>query len=198
MRPIALALLCAFSSGCLLWTGERIPNLVGTGAKPGISTQPRIEVVLHHVHTMDGKDAGGAATDASYKVFKESFERVRSETPFLAASGVGIVKPDYVLDLETEVAEHGKTGAIVSGATLMLIPAFPSSDVIIRGTLEDPAGNVIGHYDASGEMKGVIQLLLLPLFPVTLFTMPGKDLYDDTFRDIFLLVEKDLAARASS
>jgi len=98
-------------------------------------------MVLHHVHTIDSKDAGGVATDATYKVLKESLERVQKETPFLANSGIGIAKPDFVLDLDTEVAEHGKTGAIVSGATLMLIPAFPSSDVIVRGTLKDPNGD---------------------------------------------------------
>jgi len=193
MRQLAMTLLCLSLTGCLFWSGERIPNLVETGAKPTLALQPRIELVLHHVHTMDGKDAGGMATDSTYKVFKESLERVRSETPFLANAGVGLAKPDFVLDLQTEVAEHGKTSAIVSGATLLLIPGFPRSDVIVRADLKDASGQIIGHYDASGQLKGIFHLLLLPALPVTLFLVPGEDLYDDTFRDVFLLLEKDLA-----
>lgn len=168
-----LVLFCLLTTGCLLWSGKRIPNWIETGAKPTLASQPRIEMVLHHTHTMDGKDGGGMVTDASYKAFKESLERVQKETPFLANSGIGIAKPDFVLDMNTEIAEHGKTGAIVSGATLMLVPAFPSSDVVVRASLKD----------ADGVMP---------------FISPGEELYDDTFRDLFLLIESDLATHASS
>lgn len=197
MRRLVATLLCSCSMGCLLWSGERVPNLIETGAKPALAMQPRIELVLHHIHTMDGKDAGGTATDATYKVFEESLERVRSETPFLANAGIGIAKPDYVLDLQTEVAEHGKTGAIITGATLFLYPGFPRSDVIVRAHLEDANGQLVGRYDASGELKGIMHLLLLPALPVTVFLAPGDELYDDTFRDVFLLLEKDLGRHAA-
>jgi hypothetical protein len=192
MRLLVATWLCSCSMGCLLWSGERVPNLIGSGAKPTLAVRPRIELVLHHIHTLDGKDAGGTAADATYEAFEESLERVRGETPFLANAGIGIAEPEYVLDLQTEVAEHGKTGAIVTGATLFLYPGFPRSEVIVRAHLEDASGRLVGRYDASGELKGVMHLLLLPALPVTLLLAPGDELYDDTFRDVFLLVERDL------
>ena len=69
-RPSAYAMVLAsliVMSGCLLYRGDRRRNLVGSGARPTASDTPRIEVVLHHRHTMDGQDAGGQATEVTFK-----------------------------------------------------------------------------------------------------------------------------------
>lgn len=183
-------------SGCIIYQGDRQPNLVVGGYSPATASAPRIEVVLHHVHTMDGSDAGGTSTDLTYKEMKESFERVRGETPFLANAAIGTAKPEYVLDLDTEVAEHGKTSAIVTGATLMIIPGFFSSDVIVRASLKDADGESLGHYEAKGQLKMVVEILLLPALPIALFAAPGKELYDDTFKDVLLQLGPDLDKHA--
>src|SRR5205823_7287977 len=97
------------TTGCLLYRGDRQPNLIGTGARATAPDAPRIEVVLHHRHTIDGKDAGGQATELTFKQMKSSWERVQKETPFLANAGSGIAKADFVLDLDTEVADRKST-----------------------------------------------------------------------------------------
>jgi hypothetical protein len=195
-RPLVASLVLA--SGCLLYRGERVPNLIATGARPTAADAPRIEVVLHHRHTMDGKDAGGQATENTFKSVKESWERVQKETAFLANAGRDVPKPDFVLDLDTEVAEHGKTGAIVSGATLGVIPSVFSSDVIVRAMLKDPAGATLGAHEASGQLKGVTHIIFAPILPIVIATAPGKDLFDDTFRDVLIQVGGDIdRSRAS-
>lgn len=199
MRRCALGALFGAllgASGCLIYPGDRQPNLVARHEAPSVTAAPRIEVVLHHQHTMDGSDAGGQATELTYKVVKESFERVRSQTPFLANAAMGTPKPEYVLDLETEVAEHGKTSAIVAGATLLLVPGFNSSDVIVRATLKDADGGTMGHWEAVGQVKMVVQLLLIVALPALPFTAPGDELYDDTFKDVFLQLGPDLETHA--
>ena len=195
-RALTSGLVVLTLSGCIIYQGDRQPNLVAGGFNPATSGAPRIEVVLHHVHTMDGSDAGGMATDLTYKEMKESFERVRGQTPFLANAAIGTAKPEYVLDLDTEVAEHGKTSAIVSGLSLMLIPGFTSSDVVVRASLKDPDGQTLGHYEAKGQIKMVVELLLLPALPVTAFMSPGKEVYDDTYKDVLLQVGPDLEKHA--
>ncbi len=139
------------TTGCLLYRGDRQPNLIGTGARATAPDAPRIEVVLHHRHTIDGKDAGGQATELTFKQMKSSWERVQKETPFLANAGSGIAKADFVLDLDTEVAEHGKVAAIVSGATLLLFPGFISSNVM-EGDAQESDGR--DARDARGLRPG--------------------------------------------
>ncbi|TMA61931.1 MAG: hypothetical protein E6J68_15125 [Deltaproteobacteria bacterium] len=180
------------TTGCLLYRGDRQPNLIGTGARATAPDAPRIEVVLHHRHTIDGKDAGGQATELTFKQMKSSWERVQKETPFLANAGSGIAKADFVLDLDTEVAEHGKVAAIVSGATLLLFPGFISSNVMVKATLKNPTGETLGTHEASGQVKGIFHLLFAPILPIVAITAPGKELYDDTFRDVLIQVAGDL------
>lgn len=196
LQVIVLSLVVVTASGCLLYRGDRHPDLVGSGAKPTASGAPRIDVVLHHRHTMDGKDAGGQATEATLKSMREAWERVRQETPFLANAGSGVPKPDFVLDLETEVAEHGKVAAIVSGATLGLVPAFISSDVNVKGTLKNLLGETVATGEGAGQLKGVFHLLLLPILPIVPAIAPGKELFDDTFRDVLIQITRAVEAGA--
>jgi len=179
-------------NGCVAYMGDRTPNLVAKGYKPTLAKAPRIDVILHHRHTLDGEDSSGDIVDDTYKTMKKSFARVQKETPFLANAKQGNIKSDFVLDLDTEIAEHGEAQAIITGVSLLLIPGFFTSDVIVRGTLKTPDGKTISHREATGQLKLIIQLGLLPVLPALPFIVPGKELYDDTFRDVFIQMEQDL------
>lgn len=192
-RACILPLLVALSaSGCIMYAGPRTPDLVGRGVRSTLSDAPPMEVILRHAHTMDGTEVGGQITEATTKEFAKAWEKVKPEFPFLAAAGVGVNDPRYVLELDSEIAEQGKVMAIVSGATLMLIPAPIHSDVIVRATLKTINGEAVGKYEARGSVRGAIQILLLPLLPVMPFVMPGKELYEDTMRDALIQVGQGL------
>src|SRR5436309_13461419 len=102
------------TTGCLLYRGDRQPNLIGTGARATAPEAPRIEVVLHHRHTIDGKEAGGQATELTVKQRKRTWQRVQKETPYRANAGSGIATTDYVLELETEVAKHATVAELAA------------------------------------------------------------------------------------
>ena len=201
LRAIRTALILATAIGgtsCILYRGDRRPNLVATGARPVLESAPRIEVVLRHRHTMDGQDAGSFATATSLKTIEKSFERVRQETPFLANAKSGASEPEYLLDLDTEVAEHGKVGAFISGLTMGVIPGFIASDVIVRASLCEPSGKPLAHSESSGQLKGIFDIIFLPALPIVAFTAPGDELVDDTFRDAMIQVALDLEKQLAS
>src|SRR2546422_488131 len=100
LQGCVFGMVALYGNGCMM-------NMVGRGLKPDFPSAPRIKVVLTHQHTADGADSGSAATAATFKLVQASFERVRSATPFLANAGKDITAPDYVLNLDTEVAERG-------------------------------------------------------------------------------------------
>ncbi len=102
----------------------------------------------------------------------------------------------YILFLDTKVNEHGQAMAMISGFSLMIIPAAISSDIAVVGSLYEAAtGEEIGAYEAQGVLEVFIWLPLLPVTPITLVTGPGKELYDDTYRDLLIQVARDLKGR---
>ena len=122
----------------------------------------------------------------------ESFERVRDETPYLKNASIGLAKPELVLELDTEVAEKGMVWAIIAGASLLVIPGFPSSDIIVDAKLMTPDKKVLASYSAHGDLKMIFHLIFLPLGFINFWTFPGDSIYDDTFRDIFIQLESDV------
>jgi hypothetical protein len=174
-----------------MYAGDRTPNLIATGARADLAAAPRIEVILSHRHTMEGEPVS-SATDVTYRAMRGSFERVRQETTFLENAREGTPKPDFILDLDTAVDEHGKDSAFISGLTLMLIPAFISSDIVVDATLRTPDGETVSQHKASGEMKVIIHLLLFPVLPFLPLISPGDELVDDTFRDVLIPISRDL------
>jgi hypothetical protein len=191
---VACALIAWVATGCLIYAGDRLPERVGDAATAAALPPPPIEVVLRHKHTMEGRDQG-LATDLSYGQIKKSFERVRQEIAFLAQASTGLSAPDFVLELDTEVAERGETSAMISGFTLLLVPGFAGSTLKVAATLRDIDGNLVGRHEASAEVRMITQLLLLPLLPIVPFVAPGDELYDDTFRGALIPLAEDLRAR---
>lgn len=184
-RAFAVAISALFLSqgGCIMYEGRRSPDLVGRGGKAAeVRSTPRIDVRLEHRQTMDGRPYG----DLSYRKFESAFQRVRQEFPFLANAQLSKADPDYILTLRTEQAEFGETMAMVSGFTLTVVPAMIHSMIIVEGDLQRIDGEQVGTWRAVGEVKGIVQILLILALPALPFTAPGEELYDDTFRDFFL------------
>jgi len=143
------------TTGCLLYRGDRQPNLIATGARATAPDAPRIEVVLHHRHTIDGKDAGGQATELTFKQMKSSWERVQKETPFLANAGSGIAKADFTVtgnkralqaagNLTGDGIKYGSNGALAM-----------SSDFTAK--IAEPQCSKIATIDGYGAGIGVVE-----------------------------------------
>jgi hypothetical protein len=184
------AAFCSSLCGCIMYEGRRSPDIVGRGAKVDVRSAPRIDVRIEHRHTMDGRIVG----DLSYRAIEDSFQRVRQEFPFLANTQLRKKNPEYVLVLKTQQAEYGEAMAKISGFTLTIFPALIHTQIIVAGDLERADGEEVGSYRAIGELRGVVQILLILALPALPFTAPGDELYDDTFRDFFLQLAPDLDA----
>ena len=191
-RSVTVVLAASLLQGCLMYSGEKSPNLIETEPAPSLTAAPRIDVIMLHKHTMDGRSAGTGAEDATAAPFMQSFERIRDETPYLKNASVSLAKPELILELDTEVAEHGMVWAMITGATLFIVPGFPSSDVMVDAKLMTPNKEVLASYSAKRELKLIFHIIFLPLTPINFFTSPGDSLYDDTFRDIFIQLEADV------
>jgi hypothetical protein len=190
-----IASLLMGTTACVLYPGARVPDLAGEQLAVELERAPRIEIVLQHRHTLDGREEP-AAVSASYEMVKSSLERVQEEFSFLDRAAMGMARPDLVLDVETEIAEKGRFNAILSGATLGVIPLFIRSDLVINGTLSTSTGEVLGRYRASAELRGVGQIVLLVAMPVLAFTnLSSEEFSDETFRNFFLQMGRDIETK---
>ncbi len=196
-RAIALLVIAVFSHGCLMWSGtsRNAESAHLSSNQSPVSAAPSLKVVLYHEHRMDGRISFAGAIDATYHQFQKSFDRVQSTIPFLVNASFDCENPDYILDLETSVDEHGKTSATVAGATLGIVPGFTSSDVVVRATLKTLEGERLSTHEAASEIKVAFHLLLLPLFPLVPFIAPGRELYDDPMSSAITAVAAEFEAR---
>jgi len=192
LRPTFLLILTMQLSGCVMWQGQRVPNLVQTTKEP--ATAPAaIKVVLGHQHKME-RDRREWAEGLSNSVFVKGYDNAVKTSPVMKYASQSPTAPvSYVLFLDTAINEHGEAMAIISGLSLMLIPAVADSDIIVTGTLYEAAtGKEVGVYDAKGKIETLIWLPLLPVTPFALFAAPGQKTYDDTFTDVFIQLANQL------
>ncbi len=196
---LSAILLC---SGCLMRSGDRVPDLISRGAavKPQDGTPPAIKLVFTHEHQMEGDSRRGAPEGTTGRQFRAALDRVQKESRILSrASQNPYFDVQYLLFLDTLVNEHDQVWAFISGSSFFLIPVTMTSDYVVTGTLyEAYSGEKLGVYEASVKHYTAIWLPLAALMPVTLFLQPGaEELYDDTFRDLFAQVELSLEGRPS-
>jgi hypothetical protein len=130
----------------------------------------------------------------TYRAFQKSFDRVQSTIPFLANASFERENPDYILDLDTAVEEHGRGGAIVAGATLGIIPGFTSSDSVVRATLKTLEGEKLLTHESVFEVKAAFHILLVAMLPFFPFIAPGREIYDDPMRSSITAVAADFPA----
>ncbi len=196
-RAFALLVIVIFSNSCLMWSGtSRLaePEHPSFTQSP-VSPAPSLKVILYHEHGMEGRTSGGGVTDMTYRQFRKSFDRVQPEIPFLVNASFDRENPDYILDIDTTVEEHGRTSAKVAGATLGIVPGFTSSDIVVRVTLKTLEGERLVTHEAASEVKSAFHLLLLPLLPLFPFIAPGREIYDDPMLSTITAVAADFAAR---
>jgi hypothetical protein len=192
----ALLVVVVFSQGCLIWSGtSRLAEPTNpSSAQSPVPAVPSLKVVLYHEHRMEGRTSGAGAIDMTYRQFQKAFDRAQTEIPFLANASFERQVPDYILDLDTTVDEHGKTSARVAGATFGIVPGFTSSDVVVRATLKTLEGERLFTHEAASEVKAAFHILLVPLLPFVPFIAPGRDSYDDPMRSAITAVAADFAA----
>jgi hypothetical protein len=200
LRRSATGLACALAlssslQACLVYEAGRAPNWVASQSLPTAGESPRIGVTLRHRLTVDGAPPFGIGGQATADLLRESFERVRAETPLLAAADFASPDPALVLEIDTEVAERGAAGVFLAGLSFGLLPAITTSELTLRAALSDAAGTPLGAYQASSSTRSIGHLLLLPALPL-LLSRPGQRIADDTFRDLFLQLAPELAQRS--
>lgn len=195
MRHVWIVIIAVLTAGCAAWQGPRTPDLVASQTEEALQPEPVIKLEFSHVHMMEG-DSGAPFTGGgmSETAFRDSLERVSKDSPLMTHASLAPDEPvHYVLFLDTSINEHGQALAILGGLSFGLFPVIPSSDVGVTGVLyEATSGERVGVYEAQGKLKVLLWLPLLPFTPVTLFLGPGYELYDDTYKDLFIQISRDL------
>jgi len=186
------------TAGCVLTFDGRTPNLIATQPMPVITVAPRIHVLRSHRHTIDGSDAATRVAEASREVMERSFERVRADIPFLGVAHRQVVDPELTLRLDTEIVEHDVDKFRMAAATFFVLPVQSSSDIVVRATLMDRDGQVLGKGYATGKVRSTMHPFILPFMPIWVWFMPGDELYDDTYRDALIPVAQSLEAQPSA
>ena len=193
---LAIALL---SQGCLLWRGEdrlAVPDHpVERVADP--QPGPRIRWVIYNSHRGSDEGAAAFAGAKTHTKFKRALEGLQRSMPFLAKASEDESDPEFLLVLSTGVEERGNLNAFFSGLTLGVIPWYIRSDVIVGATLQTVEGvNLISHR-SSIEIRGISEILLLPLLPWTLTHPLGDEIYVDPMRSAIDAVAADFSSLPS-
>lgn len=198
VRFEALMLMWLGAGGCVLTFDGRTPNLIATQPMPAITVAPRMHVILSHRHIIDGSDAATPVTDASREVMERSFDRVQADILFLGAAHRQLSDPEFVLRFDTEIVEHDADKFRMAAATFFVLPVQSSSDIVVRATLMDRDGQVLGEGHATGAVRSTMHPSILPFLPIWVWFMPGDELYDDTYRDALIPVAQSLAAQLAT
>jgi len=134
----------------------------------------------------------GAAAAKSHTAFKHALEDAQRTMPFLANASDDQADPEFLLDLYTAVEEHGTVSAALSGFTLGILPCFFHSDVRVVAALRTADGQDLITHTASAEIRGIFEILLLPLLPWTLtHRLEDEKVFGEPMRNALDAVAQD-------
>jgi hypothetical protein len=194
MRIAMVAVVGLLGQGCLLWVdGYRpaVPNhaepaAVVAAAEPA----PRIRWVIYNSYR-GGDNTAAMAGARTHGEFKRAFERAQTTMPWLAKASIDEADPEYLLVLSTGVEEDGLLNAYFFGFTLGIVPLYIRSDIIVGATLQTTEGENLISHQAATEVRGIAEILLLPVLPWTLIKKPGDEVYDEPMRSALGAVATD-------
>jgi len=79
----------------------------------------------------------------TFKQLECAIERMRQAIPVLANAAKGPSRPDFALEIGSEIAERGRASASITDFSLLTTPGFASSDAIVHAKLLRSDGSVV-------------------------------------------------------
>jgi len=186
-------LLASANQGCLLWVDAYRPAVPNHAERAvgAAEPAPRIRWVIYNSHRGGDEATAAMAGAKTHGEFKRAFESVQPTMPFLAKASIDEADPEFLLVLSTGVEERGQWNAFVCGLTLGIVPLYIRSDVIVGATLQTAEGENLISHRSSTEVRGVAEILLLPLLPWTLTHQPGHEIFLEPMRSAVGAVATD-------
>jgi len=195
MRSIVFVVAVSMiGTGCFYYMGSRTPNLIESQQLPTQEIAPKIETAFRHQILANGQPIGEPPTRVSNKEARESFERVRAETPFLRNAKPDLPDADFRLSIESHYESHETTWPVVLYVwTQSVFPYISTIDVSLTATLSRADGETLKTYVASCEIKQFTSVLALAALPVSVgLYLFGPDPVDETYRDLFIQIAEDM------
>jgi hypothetical protein len=189
---LAAALLVSLCAACASSRLTQEPGLVPSWDRRHPADVPHVDVVLHARQLRFDVPVGTYfAPRWSRRSTAKQLDRVLAEFPFLQPAAAGATP--YRLAIEATHATGGsKRWSKVGKMSNYLIPCVEETAVELEGRLLRD-GQVVKTYEAVGTYKTKRHLLFL-LWPLTWKNRAPGATTADTFRDLFLQVERDAAA----
>ena len=197
-RTAAVVVVLAGLVGCVAWQGPRTPNLVRTASEPAVNPPPVMWAIL-------GWDETVRLDEASRREFALSLNRTMRCSPVLQSSWWTVgptldqatAPVHYVLFLDVSSDTTAQFWMALDVFFGMIFPAKSTESVKVTGSLYEAAtGKELGAYEAKAALNRLAWLPLLPALPFVLAFGPTSDeLYDSTFKDIFIQVATELQHR---
>ena len=141
-------------------------------------------------HSFDGERATGAQNQTRVDDVKKISKEVFQKSGLFKVVDYNLFKPDLFIDFKVSEQEKGSSGnAMLSGFTLMLIPAKTGASFEVEAILKNKQGHVIGSYRSKGDFNVIIHLIFI--FPIGWrFDIPNQ-IYEAIFRDISHQIAND-------
>jgi len=121
---------------------------------------------------------------------REELLKVAKEFPFLERANFDVSDAAYRIVVDTVQEDKGtETQAFLTGFTLFLLPMKSGATYELTGTVSR-GSQKLKTYQATGDFNMIFHLLFI--LPVT--WRPGviAATLDDTYRDLFLQIQRDL------
>lgn len=192
---IALLASLLILTGCAQRRLTHEPGLVSAWDRsqpfPADSPSPQIALVIHPRYLEYGKptEPGVAKWWSKHKV-RHQVDDVIGEFPFLRQARPTDVEAPYRLEIEATHAIRGnKTLHWFSGATYGLIPE-KATGVIELDAVVAQGVQALKSYTATGSYAITRQALLMLLPMKWGYKVPAATM-EDTFRDLFLQIQRD-------
>ena len=124
----------------------------------------------------------------------KALDRAKKKLPYLSTASDAILEAEYTIVLSVRHTEDEFLTEL-SGASLMLIPAFWREEVSVEATLKDSEENVLGVFDSTREYKYFAQMHMLYVLP---FTAPlgysvDRKMWNRTVRDALFQASRAIA-----
>ncbi len=183
---IILNILMIQFSGCYVTKGS-VPVV---SSKPIEKIPATVSLSIDLSHSFDDDRSSGGINQARINAVKDISKKVFTNSGLFDSIDYNLWKSDLYIDLKVNEIEKGSSErAMITGFTLLLVPAKTGATFDVTATLKDKQGNVLGNYRSKGDFNAILHLIFI--LPIGWrFNIPNQ-VYEAIFKDIVDQISAD-------